>query len=72
MNQSYLEKSKLYDNLYDEYQHRAQHVTAQRNALEAFQAVLSLFEEQVNLVKSIKIEFMLCKRTSQRFDRGIH
>ncbi len=36
-----------YDAYYDEYQQRAQHISMQRQALDAFQATLELFQDQV-------------------------
>ena len=44
-----LNSTLQYDAYYDEYQQRAQHILLQRQALEAFQATLELFQDQVSM-----------------------
>lgn len=51
INRNYLERSKLYDKYYDEYQIASQNIIDKRQALEAFREVLSLFEEEIQAHK---------------------
>lgn len=48
INREYQDQSKMYDRYYDEYQQVAQSINLKRQALEAFQATLSLFQEQID------------------------
>ena len=47
INKDYQDRSKQYDRYYDEYQQISNNITLKRQALEAFQATLTLFEEQI-------------------------
>lgn len=51
INATYLEKSKQYDKLYDEYQRMASDIHIKRQAVEAFNATLSLYKDQIELHK---------------------
>lgn len=51
INRSYLEKSRQYDKFYDEYQKTSQNVMLKRQAVEAFTATLSLYDDQIELHK---------------------
>ena len=48
INKNYLDKSRSYDQLYDEYQRTAQHILQKRQAVEAYAALLKLFNEQID------------------------
>ena len=50
INRNYLERSKLYDKYYDEYQIASQNIIDKRQALEAFREVLALFDVTAKLV----------------------
>jgi len=54
INRDYQERSKLYDRYYDEYQQVANGINVKRQALEAFQATLALFQEQIELRKNFE------------------
>ena len=49
INKKYLNKSQLYDELYEDYQSTAQNIVQERQALESFREVVLMFEEQLNL-----------------------
>ena len=51
INRNYLERSKLYDKYYDEYQIASQNIIDKRQALEAFRQVLALFDETIQAHK---------------------
>lgn len=51
INRNYLERSKLYDKHYDEYQIASQNIIDKRQALEAFKEVLTLFAEEIHAHK---------------------
>jgi len=52
INRSYLEKSKLYDKYYENYQNAAQDIQLKRQALDAFHEAVIMFDEQILLHKS--------------------
>jgi len=54
INCNYQEYSKLYDRCYDDYQQVAQTINLKRQALEAYQATLALFQEQIDSRKSFE------------------
>jgi len=54
INQDYQERSKLYYRYYDDYQQEAGNINVKRQALEAFQATLALFQEQIESRKNFE------------------
>jgi len=49
INRAYLEKSKMYDKFYEDYQNVAQDILMKRQALEAFHEAIKMFDEQLEL-----------------------
>eukprot|EP00092_Neocalanus_flemingeri_P025498 GFUD01027646.1.p1 GENE.GFUD01027646.1~~GFUD01027646.1.p1 ORF type:complete len:436 (+),score=135.05 GFUD01027646.1:91-1398(+) len=49
INRNYLEKSKLYDKYYENYQNAAQDILLKRQALDAFHEAVIMFDEQILL-----------------------
>ena len=49
INRSYLVKSQMYDNLYEDYQQTVSEVAQERQALESFRLVIKMLDEQINL-----------------------
>lgn len=49
INRAYLEKSKLYDKYYENYQNVAQEILMKRQALDAFHEAVLMFDEQIEL-----------------------
>jgi len=49
INRNYLEKSKLYDKYYENYQNAAQDILLKRQALDAFHEAVLMFDEQLLL-----------------------
>jgi phosphoinositide-3-kinase regulatory subunit len=47
INRSYHEKSRSYDTYYEQYQRAAQEILLKRQALDAFNEAIILFDEQV-------------------------
>ena len=54
VNRKYLEKSRQYDRLYDEYQSTQQSLHLKRQATDAFEATVALYNEQLELHKNFK------------------
>jgi len=54
INREYQDQSKMYDRYYDDYQQVAQNINLKRQALEAFQATLTLFQEQIDSRKAFE------------------
>lgn len=53
INRSYLEKSKLYDKYYENYQNASQDILLKRQALDAFEEAVRMFKEQIRLHESL-------------------
>jgi len=51
INRAYLEKSKLYDKFYEDYQSVANDILMKRQALDAFHEAIKMFDEQIDLHK---------------------
>jgi len=49
INRNYLEKSKMYDKYYEDYQKTAQDILQKRQALDAFNEAVLMFDEQIVL-----------------------
>jgi len=49
INRNYLEKSKLYDKYYENYQNASQDILLKRQALDAFYEAVKMFNEQIRL-----------------------
>ena len=62
INRNYLERSKLYDKHYDEYQIASQNIIDKRQALEAFKEVLTLFAEEIHAHKISEDKVFLHER----------
>jgi len=54
INRNYLERSKLYDKYYEEYQKASQDIMLKRQALDAFNEAVSMFDEQIELHKTFQ------------------
>merc|ERR1719219_585891 len=54
INRNYLEKSKLYDKYYEQYQNAAQDILTKRQALDAFHEAVTMFDEHIELHKSVQ------------------
>lgn len=54
INRNYLEKSKLYDRYYEQYQTAAQDILTKRQALDAFHEAVTMFDEHIELHKSLQ------------------
>jgi len=54
INRNYLEKSKLYDKYYEQYQNAAQDILTKRQALDAFHEAVAMFDEHIELHKSLQ------------------
>jgi phosphoinositide-3-kinase regulatory subunit alpha/beta/delta len=55
INRSYHEKSKQYDTFYEDYQRAAQEILLKRQALDAFNEAILMFDEQVLRIFFLKI-----------------
>ena len=51
INQEYLQKTKLYDQFYEDYSKTFQDVQLKKQAQDAFVATLAVFEEQMHLLE---------------------
>lgn len=49
INRSYLEKSKLYDKYYENYQNASQDILLKRQALDAFQEAVGMYDDHIRL-----------------------
>jgi len=54
INRNYLEKSKRYDEYYEQYQNAAQDILTKRQALDAFHEAVTMFDEHIELHKSVQ------------------
>jgi len=52
INRNYLERSKLYDKYYEEYQKAAQDILLKRQALDAFNEAVLMLDEQIELSRT--------------------
>ena len=64
INRNYLERSKLYDKYYEEYQVASQNIIEKRQALDAFKEVLLLFKETMQAHKNCEDKVFPHERVS--------
>jgi len=56
INRNYLEKSKMYDKYYENYQNASQDILLKRQALDAFYVSLEIFDEQIRLHENFSVK----------------